>query len=80
MLNAEEERILNGIKYGLREELPSNTDAIRRYNVLKAIELDRDLELGIFDVSEVAIILDDIKQNYINNNREIKTYIKKNKR
>lgn len=69
--------LLNGIKYGLREEMPRNTKAIEHANILKAIELDREFKLGIFSDSERKAIITSEKEKYLNNNPDIKKMIKK---
>lgn len=76
-MNGLEEAILSGIKLALRESVPENTKAIASQNILKAVELDCKLQLGIFSSDEVDAIIKAEKAKYFNKNRDIKQKIKK---
>lgn len=76
-MNREQEQILSGIRYGLREELPKNTEELKKKNILQAISIDMELNLGLFTKDEISIIIGDIKEKHINNNSTIKSKIKK---
>lgn len=80
MLNAEEQRILGSLNYGIREIIPMLNDEISRSNVLKAIEIDHEYQLGVFDKKEVEAIVSDVKEQYIEHNKKVKKMIKSNDR
>lgn len=76
-MNEYEKSLLAGIKVGLREDIPRHTRAIESENILKAMELDNELQLGIFtDIERYTIIMAE-KNKYLNSNSDIKQMIKK---
>lgn len=80
-MNSLEESILDGLKFGLKEIVPENTEAIATANILNAIDLDDRFQLGIFSNTEKKAIITAEKEKYLQHNPYIKRKIKEeNKR
>lgn len=75
-MNSAEETILSGIKFGLKNDVPEHTRAIQSANILKAMELDREFQLGIFSKEEQSVIIKSEKELFLNRNKDIKRKIK----
>ena len=56
-MSAETDYILSGIKTGLKNGVPELTKSIQSANILKAMELDHEFQLGIFSEEERSIII-----------------------
>lgn len=61
-MNGEEERILSGIRYTLREEFPKYYEELKTRNMLDAIKLDQEYQTGVFSKEEVKEVLVSVKQ------------------
>lgn len=77
-MNELEKSILSGINYGLKNEIPKYTRELESENILKAIELDKEFQLGIFNDMERQVIIMSEKGKYLNSNPNIKRMIKNN--
>lgn len=80
MFNAEEEKILGGIRYGLRQILPEQIEAIHIKNILTAITLDQELQLHLFEKEEISCILSEVKNQYLQQHPEVEKSIKRYKK
>lgn len=75
-MNPEEESILSGIKFGLKNNVPELTKSIQSANILKAMELDYEFQLGIFSTEEQRVIIKSEKEKYLNRNKGLKKTIR----
>lgn len=77
MLNEREKTLLESIRFGLREVLPEEIAARERSAIFKAIEYDRQFELGIFSKDDIFAIVSETKETYLNHHPDVKCQIKK---
>lgn len=75
-MNPEEESILSGIKFGLKNNVPELTKSIQSANILKAMELDYEFQLGIFSKEEQSVIIKSEKELFFNRNKGLKKTIR----
>lgn len=75
-MNSAEETILSGIKFGLKNDVPELTRAIQSANILKAMELNYEFQLGIFSTEEQRVIIKSEKELFLNRNKGLKKTIR----
>ncbi len=79
-MSAETDYILSGIKTGLKNGVPELTKSIQSANILKAMELDHEFQLGIFSEEERSIIIESEKELFLTRNKDVRQKIKATRR